>query len=118
VSCVCNADHGSGDYDCPDEAFSWVNIAVIDHGTCWDPLEFCFDEDPCQWEYSMYYKSTEDDAIMRVHWNGHVRQEIVGAEIQIGPLGQQLDCGNLASVGIGSNGLICIEALFECQDCP
>ena len=117
-NCDCMPVFAPGYYGCPDDAGSVVTITPLATGTCFALLGFCFDADPCRWEYSMYYKTSTPPADLRVYFNGMQRLQITGEALDIGPLAQQLDCTGTASVAVGSNGNICIEALFECEDCP
>lgn len=115
--CNCDADFEAVDWNCSDTLYAVVIITPKEHGTCSDWTSFCFDADPCKWEYSMSYKSTNPSADIILHWNGSPRVRATGS-LEVGPLDMQLDCGMGAVVSLTSQSSLCLEANFACRACP
>lgn len=115
--CACEADHEEVDWNCADKLIGDVSIPPLEHGTCTDLLSFCFDADPCKWEYNLVYKSTNAAANITLFWNGVPRVRSVGS-LDVGPLSMQLDCGQSSAVSLTSQSNLCLEALFACWQCP
>jgi hypothetical protein len=118
VSCVCMPFETGVTWGCPDQLYASWSVVPLASGKCYDFWGGCFDADPCSWEYSLEFKSTNPSSPMGGHWNGGPARIRGQGSLGMGPLNQTLDCGMTADVGISSNGQLCVQVFMECDPCP